>query len=165
MAGFVVYPDTVLSTPAVARPVDAAMLAAGEALRDAAREVQAYGLAAAHLGQTEPLVVLSIAGQAAERDYRILYNPEVILMADERAFGAEGSVSMPGIEVPVERPAWAEIAFDNGDGERETMRFEGFVARVALHEIDQMNGVFFLARISRLKRDTAIRKFEKGLRR
>ena len=68
------------------------MLAAGEALRDAAREVQAYGLAAAHLGKAEPLVVLSIAGQAEERDYRILYNPEVILTADETAFGAEGSV-------------------------------------------------------------------------
>lgn len=165
MADFVIYPDPVLSKPAVPRPVDAAMLAAGEALRDAAHEVQAYGLAAAHLGKAEPLVVLSIAGQPAERDYRILYNPEVILTADETVFGAEGSVSMPGIEVPVERPVWAEIAYDNADGERETMRFEGFVARVALHEIDQVNGVFFLARISRLKRDTAIRKFDKSLRR
>lgn len=165
MTGFVVYPDPVLGKPAAPRPVDTAMLAAGEALRDAAREVRAYGLAAAHLGRTEPLVVLSVAGQAEERDYRILYNPEVILTADEMAVGLEGSVSMPGIEVPVERPVWAEIAYDNADGGRETTRFEGFVARVALHEIDQMNGVFFLARISRLKRDTAIRKFEKSLRR
>lgn len=165
MAGFVTYPDAVLTKPAVPRPVDAAMLAAGEALRDAAREVQAYGLAAAHLGKAEPLVVLSIGGQAEERDYRILYNPEVILTADETGFGAEGSVSMPGIEVPVERSVWAEIAYDNADGGRETSRFEGFVARVALHEIDQMNGVFFLARISRLKRETAIRKYEKSQRR
>jgi peptide deformylase len=165
VVAFVTYPDAMLTKPAVSRPVDAAMLAAGEALRDAAREVQAYGLAAAHLGKAEPLVVLSIAGQGKERDYRILYNPEVILTADETAFGAEGSVSMPSIEVPVERPIWAEIAFDNADGGRETMRFEGFVARVVLHEIDQMNGVFFLARISRLKRETAIRKYEKSLRR
>lgn len=165
MADFVLYPNAILNKAAARRPVDAAMLAAGEALRAAVHEVQASGLAAAHLGRLEPLVVLNVADPDAARDYRILYNPEVVLTADEIAFGAEGSVSMPDMEVPVERPVWAEIAYDNADGARETARFEGFTARVALHEIDQMNGVFFLARISRLKRDTAIRKYEKSLRR
>ena len=45
-----------------------------------------------------------------------------------------------------------------------TMPTASFVARVAQHEIDQVNGVFFLSRISRLKRDTALRKFEKSRR-
>lgn len=164
MADFVIYPDPALNKPAVRRPVDVTMLTTAEALREAARSVQAYGLAAAHIGRVEPLVVLSVTGPGYGRDYRILYNPEVILTADDTAFGAEGSVSMPGIEVPIERPVWAEIAFDTADGIRETARFEGFVARVALHEIDQVNGVFFLNRISRIKRDTAIRKFDKSRR-
>ena len=47
---------------------------------------------------------------------------------------------------------------------QQTARFEGFAARVAQHEIDQMNGVFFLSRVSRIKRDTALRKFGKTLR-
>lgn len=164
MADFVIYPDQALNRPAVRRPVDATMLTTAEALRDAARSVQAYGLAAAHIGKVEPLVVLSVTGPGDERDYRVFYNPEVVMTAEETEFGAEGSVSMPGIEVPVERPVWAEIAYDNADGLRETDRLEGFVARVAMHEIDQVNGVFFLARLSRLKRDTAIRKFEKSRR-
>ncbi|UJW86278.1 peptide deformylase [Devosia sp. SL43] len=141
------------------------MLTAGETLRSAAQEVQAHGLAAAHLGLSEPLVVVSVAGQTAKRDYRILFNPEVVLVGPESVIGAEGSVSLPGIEVPIDRPIWAEIAYDTPDGTQETARFEDFVARVALHEIDQMNGVFFLSRLSRIKRDTAIRKFEKSLRR
>ena len=165
MSGFVSYPDPVLSQVATSRPVDEAMLTVGGLLLDAAREVQAYGLAASHIGQIEPLVVLSLAGQAVERDYRVLYKPEVTGTAQETAFGAEGSVSMPGIEVPVERPIWAEVAFDTSEGQRDTLRLEGLVARVALHEIDQMNGIFFLSRISRVKRDTAIRKFAKSLRR
>ena len=165
MAGFVIYPDARLNAPATRRPVDATMLAAGEALREAARDVQAYGLAAAHIGLIEPLIVISVAGAAEARDYRIFYNPEVILAATDTAMGAEGSVSMPGIEVPIARPVWAEIAFDTADGSRETARLENFVARVALHEIDQVNGVFFLNRLSRIKRDTAIRKFEKSRRR
>lgn len=164
MAGFVTFPHAALTRKALARPVDAAMLAAGAELLEAARQANAYGLAAAHLGHDEPLVVISIATDTTQRDYRILYNPEVIRTASETATGAEGSVSLPGIEVPVERAIWAEIAYDTDAGRRETARFEGFVARVALHEIDQMNGVFFLNRVSRLKRDTALRKFEKSRR-
>jgi peptide deformylase len=164
VGGFVTYPDARLSLPAARRPVDSVMLVVGEALRGAASDVQAYGLAAPHIGENEPLVVVSISGQAATRDYRILYNPEVILTATDTAVGAEGSVSMPDIEVPVERPTWVEIAYDTADGTRETGRFDGFVARVVMHEVDQMNGVFFLSRISRIKRDTAIRKFEKSRR-
>lgn len=164
MPDFVVYPNVALTLKAMPRPVDAAMLQAGEALREAARAVQAYGLAAAHIGLAEPLVVVSIADDQTQRDYRILYNPEVIMTAPETASGPEGSVSLPGIEVPVERPVWVEVAYDNADGLRETMRLDGFAARVAQHEIDQMNGVFFLSRVSRLKRDTALRKLEKSRR-
>jgi peptide deformylase len=164
VAEFVIYPNAALTRKAAPRPVDAAMLAAGEALLEAARSVQAYGLASAHLGLDQPLVAISVASDTTQRDYRVLYNPEVILASEDRTFGPEGSVSLPGIDVPVERAIWVEIAYDNADGGRETARFEGFVARVAQHEIDQMNGVFFLARVSRIKRDTALRKFEKSRR-
>jgi peptide deformylase len=165
VAAFVTYPHAALGRKAVSRPVDARMLQVGEALIDAARDVQAYGLAAAHLGSDEPIAVISVAADIGQRDYRLLYNPEIVLAAEEILSGPEGSVSLPGIEVPVERPIWVEVAYDNADGARETARFEGFVARVAQHEIDQVNGVFFLTRVSRLKRDTAIRKFEKSQRR
>ena len=164
MAGFVLYPDPILNSVALPRPVDAAMLEVGAALQAAAAGVEAYGLAAAHIGRCEPLAVVSVAGQGMARDYRLLFNPVVLACAEERAFGPEGSVSMPGIEVPIERAVWAEIGFDTAEGVRTTLRLEGFAARVAQHEIDQVNGVFFLGRLSRLKRDTAIRKFHKSQR-
>lgn len=140
------------------------MLEAGDRLLAAAKEVQAYGLAAAHLGENEPLVVMSMASDPAQRDYRLLFNPEIVAVAEETASGPEGSVSMPGIEVAVQRPVWAEIGYDNADGVRQRERLEGFVARVALHEIEQVNGIFFLSRVSRLKRDAALRKFDKSRR-
>lgn len=164
MAAFVTYPDPALARAARVRPVDAVMIETGQALLAATKDAQAYGLAAAHIGANEPLIVLSVTEDTTRRDYRVLYNPVIVAVADQRAVGAEGSVSMPGIEAPVERPLWAEIAYDDASGVGQTARFEGFVARVALHEIDQMNGVFFLNRMSRLKRDTAIRKFAKSQR-
>lgn len=161
MADFVRYPDPLLTRVATARPLDAALHGTAERLLAATISVQAYGLAAAHIGEIEPVVVISVADDTSARDYRVLFNPAVVAVAETVAAGPEGSVSMPGIEAPVERPVWAEIAYDTAESERVTTRFEGFVARCALHEIEQMNGIFFLSRLSRLKRDTAIRKFHK----
>ena len=133
----------------------------GTKLRAAAHDAQAYGLAAAHIGLNEPVVVISTS-EPNSREYLLMFNPEIIKVPSETVPGAEGSVSMPGIEVDVERPVWVEIAFDDEDGVRHSRRIEGFVARCALHEIDQMNGKFFLSCVSRLKRDAAIRKYEKS---
>jgi peptide deformylase len=148
----------------MARPVDEAMREAGAALLAAASEVHAYGLAAAHLGLDEPVAVVSVAPEAQGRDYRVLYNPQIAWRSPETVFGPEGSVSMPGIEVPVERSTRVEVSFDDMEGQRQVLTLDGFPARVAQHEIDQVNGIFFLSRISRLKRDTALRKFEKSRR-
>ncbi|MBU1335063.1 MAG: peptide deformylase [Alphaproteobacteria bacterium] len=164
MGEFVIYPDAALSRKATPRPVDARMLEAGARLLAAAEGVHAYGLAAAHLGLDEPLVVISIAPATAPRDYRVLYNPKVIDLAPESETGMEGSVSLPGIEVPVVRSTWTVLAHDDAAGQSQNLRVEGFVARVAQHEIDQMNGLFFLRRVSSVKRDLALRKFRKTTR-
>ncbi|SMQ63992.1 peptide deformylase [Devosia lucknowensis] len=157
---FISWPDERLQRAAVMRPPDDRMRSVGMALLDAAQAVQAYGLAAHHLGHVEPVAVVSIADPSA-RDYRILYNPCVIELGDAMEAGKEGSVSMPGIEVDVVRSERAIIACQDDTGAAVRMDLDGFPARVAQHEIDQVNGVFFLARLSRLKRDAAIKRFSK----
>lgn len=164
MSEFVTWPDAALTTAAMARPVDAALLAVGARLQAAAADVQAYGLAAAHLGLVEPVVVVSVSDAKAARDYRLLFNPVIESLSETGSAGAEGSVSLPGIEVPITRADWCVLSYDDVDGVRQTLRLEGFAARVAQHEIEQMNGVFFLSRLSRLKRETALRKFGKSQR-
>lgn len=164
MADFVTYPHATLSRLVERRPLDAAMIEAGERLLAAAEAASAYGLAAAHIGLNEPVVVISISVDRAKRDYRILYNPEITQLSAETEMGMEGSVSLPGIEVPVSRALWAEVTYVDAAGTRHQERFEGFVARVAQHEIDQVNGMFFLRRVSSVKRDIALRKFQKIVR-
>lgn len=161
MPDFVIYPHAALSKKAEKRKPDASMLAAGSRLLAAAQAVEAYGLAAAHLGLDEPVVVISITDGRTRRDYRILYNPELLSLSAETEIGMEGSVSLPGIEVPVSRAIRAEIGYQDAEGQPQAMQLEGFVARVAQHEIDQVDGLFFLRRVSSVKRDTALRKFQK----
>ncbi len=119
-------------------------------------QTQAQGLAAAHIGDILPIVAIRVAGAV-----RLLYNPRVASVAQEQVVGTEGSVSMPGIEVEVSRPIWADISFETDAGAIASERLEGWPARIALHEIDQVNGVFFLERISRLKREAALRRWRK----
>lgn len=66
--------------------------------------------------------------------------------------------------MPIERAIWVEIGFDTAEGEHEVLRLEGFAARVAQYEIDQVYSMFFLNQLYRFKRDTAIRKFHKSQR-
>lgn len=91
----------------------------------------------------------------------LLFNPEVTGVAPETEPGEEGSVSLPGVRVTIERPVWAVASYMDGDGTARTARFERFAARVALHEIEQMNGVFFLSKLSRLKREMVLKKAKK----
>ena len=155
------YPDPRLTRKAEPRPVDDGLRAIGDRLLEAAKAANAYGLAAVHIGAVAPVVVISAEADLAKRDYLVLYNPEIVATADATAVGPEGSVSMPGAEVEIVRPIWAEIAWDDESGARQQRRFEGLPSRIAQHEIDQLNGIFFLARLSRLKREIALKKWKK----
>jgi len=129
----------------------------GLRLLAAAKQASAYGLAAVHIGEVEPVVVVSDDGVA----HRLLFNPVVVTTASEIVSGEEGSVSLPGVRVEIRRPAWVDVESANAEGLRRTERFEGLLARVVQHEIDQMEGRFFLDRLSRLKREMVLRKLAK----
>src|SRR5262249_6849932 len=93
---FVAYPDPRLNKAAEPRGfVDEALRAVGERLLAAAKEAKAYGLAAVHIGEVEPVVVIS--GDPEGREYLLLFNPVVTAVATETEPGEEGSVSLPGI--------------------------------------------------------------------
>ena len=70
---------------------------------------------------------------------------------------------MPGLQVPVLRARCVRIAYDDETGARQELALAGLPARIAQHEIDQVNGTFFLDRLSRLKRDMAIKRWKKSL--
>jgi peptide deformylase len=142
--------------------VDEALRAIGERLRAAADAAGAYGLAAVHIGAVAPVAVISTAADPDKRNYLVLFNPEILSLDGDAVEAPEGSVSMPGLQAPVSRPPRARIAYDDETGTRHDSDLEGLPARIAQHEIDQVNGIFFLERLSRLKRDMAIKRWKKS---
>ncbi len=86
--------------------------------------------------------------------------PEVIETRGKQT-EEEGCLSLPDIREKVNRAAWVKVKAQNEYGEWFEVEGEELLARALLHEIDHLNGVLFIDRISRLKREFVLRKIRK----
>ena len=112
------------------------------------------GLAATQLGVAHRVLVYRVD---LEEPVTALVNPELEWTSEELEIAEEGCLSLPGVHVEVERPARVRVrARDRAGGELE-IEAEGLRARVIQHEIDHLDGVLILDRISREARKEAMR--------
>lgn len=79
---------------------------------------------------------------------RIFINPVLSEPADEHDSYDEGCLSIPGIFLPVERPTAITIEYMDLAGKKHKERYEGFLARILMHENDHLNGVLIVDRLS-----------------
>lgn len=120
--------------------------------------VSAVGLTAVHIGVPSRLVVIRLEPGAKPRTY---VNPEVTWRSAELAAHTEGSVSLPGVTEIVERPAAVRVRYRDLSGAAQQEEAHGFLAACLLHEIDQLDGIFWLERLSRLRRERVLKRFAK----
>ncbi len=109
------------------------------------------GLAAPQVGKNIRLVVIDLSKEEEERDPIILFNPEVEPEeGDNPAISEEeGCLSVPDIWANVSRPSFVHLKFTNEKGEVIDMRnVSGKLARCAQHELDHLNGILFVDKIS-----------------
>ncbi|MGY3590022.1 peptide deformylase [Bradyrhizobium sp. USDA 4341] len=116
------------------------------------------GITAPHIGVPLRVVVLELDATEGPRAY---VNPEIIWTSPEMILHKEGSVSMPGVTDDVERHARVRIRYQDVYGNVQTEESDGLRAVCHQHEIDQLDGVFWIRRLSRLKRERLIKRFEK----
>lgn len=129
-----------------------------ENLRDTMRAAPGVGITAAHVGIMLRVVVLDIFPDKEVRSY---INPEVIWTSERTMRHEEGSVSMPGVIEEIERPSEIRIRYQDVAGIECVEDVSGFAAICHQHEIDQLNGIFWIQRLSRLKRDRAVKRYTK----
>ena len=112
------------------------------------------GLAAPQLGISQRVLVYRV-GQDAP--VIALVNPEVDWKGDESEQLEEGCLSIPGIQLDVDRPVYVRVRAHDEQGDERTVEASGLEARVIQHEIDHLDGVLILDRASREARKEAIR--------
>lgn len=157
------FPDARLRR--VAEPVtrfDDALHALAADLVETMRAAPGIGITAPHLGIALRVVVIELPGEDVVRTY---VNPRIIQASEETARHPEGSVSMPGVTDEVERSAQVRVQYRGMDNVEHIEDADGLLAVCLQHEIDQLDGIFWIERLSRLKRDRLIKRYDKLARR
>lgn len=123
------------------------------------------GLAAPQVGKRIRLIVIDTqwSEEDAERDPLVLVNPEVTEHSGSLTWN-EGCLSVPDFQADVERSERVHLSAHDLDGRPVEIDAEGIQAVCFQHEIDHLDGILFIDRISRLKREMYVRKRKKQLR-
>ena len=114
------------------------------------------GLAGVQIGVKKRIIVANISGEDVT-----FVNPEVRSASEELSSLEEGCLSFPLQTFFIDRPSSVTIEYQSLDGKRVVEAFEGVDSAIVQHEIDHLNGVTILDKVSRLKRDMYKRKFKK----
>lgn len=153
------YPDPRLAMPAwPVTEFDDTLQELATDLRETMHAAPGIGITAPHIGVLLRVVVLDLDADDGPRTY---VNPEIAWASPETILHLEGSVSMPGVNDEVRRHARVRISYQDLDGSLQTEESEGLRAVCHQHEIDQLDGLFWINRLSRLKRERLIKRFAK----
>ena len=121
------------------------------------------GLAAPQIGKSIRLFVIDASPMAEENSEllnfkKVFINAKIIHEEGEEWSFNEGCLSLPGIREDVKRPEIITVRYQNIKGELIEKRIDELLARVLQHEIDHLNGVLFIDRISSLKKQMLKKK-------
>jgi len=139
-----------------------------EDLRDLVRDMyetmyhaDGIGLAAPQIGVPQRVLVVDLRREDEPEARVALVNPRVMWASDETEKETEGCLSIPGIEEIVERPWAVRVEGVDPEGREVVIEAEELFSRALQHEIDHLDGVLFLDRVSPLKRRMAMKKWKK----
>ena len=154
------YPD--LRLHKVARPVDAVderIRRLVDDMLETMYEAEGVGLAATQVDVHERVIVIDTS-EARDQPI-VLVNPELIEKSDEMTLVDEGCLSVPEIYDKVPRHARVRVrALDRSGAVRE-FEADGLLSIAVQHEMDHLDGILFIDRLSRLKRNMVLKKLEK----
>ncbi|WP_421578582.1 peptide deformylase [Shinella sp. M31] len=153
------YPDPRLRQPC--KPIeifDERLAALTDDLAATMRAAPGIGITLAHVGILERLTVIELDGPGSLRAY---VSPVIDWFSPEMQRHTEGSVSMPGVTDEVERPARIRVSYQDLSGASQAQEADGLLAVCLQHEIDQLDGIFWIDRLSRLKRERIVKRYGK----
>ena len=153
------FGDPVLKTRAA--PVEAfdeSLARLAEEMLATMREREGVGLAANQVGRLKRILVAAVEDQ----EY-VIANPTIEETARSTEKDLEGCLSIPGIQVEVERPTAVTVSGQDTSGAPLRLEASGLLARVLQHEVDHLDGLLILDRTDRQSRKDAMREMRERL--
>jgi len=112
-------------------------------------QAKGIGLAAVQVGLLKRIIVMDLSEERNELLY--LINPEIIEYSAEEKDYEEGCLSLPGQYSSVKRPASIKLRYQDYNGKEQIMEADGLKAVCIQHEMDHLEGIILLDRVSKLK--------------
>lgn len=126
-----------------------------ESVRELARQMllsmyaaKGIGLAAPQVGVHQQLLVIDLDLENPATPPMVLINPEITAEGGSICTYEEGCLSIPGVYLDVVRPSVVEVSYRCEMGRSRRLKADGLLARCILHEMDHLNGVLFVDRVS-----------------
>jgi peptide deformylase len=153
------FGDPVLKTRAApVETFDDSLARLTEEMLATMRENDGVGLAANQVGRLKRVLVASVE----DEDY-VIVNPVLSERSETTERGQEGCLSIPGINVEVDRPTAVTVTGQDASGEPLRIEAQDMLARVLQHEVDHLDGVLILDRTDRQSRKAAMREWRELL--
>lgn len=161
------YPDPFLKTKASeVKSVDPSVKTLIADMIETMYHAKGIGLAAVQAGVDKRIIVLDVPDENVEERQKgknlvALVNPRIIKTGGETKY-EEGCLSVPGITADVVRASEVTVKALDREGRPVEIEASGLFAIALQHEIDHLDGVLFIDRLSRLKREIVKRKLKKA---
>ena len=131
-------------------------------MTDTMYDAEGIGLAAPQVGVSQRILVVDVADEEENRHMHALVNPVIVEFGKKTEKASEGCLSIPGIEESVTRPATVVVEALTPNGDPVRIEADGLLARALQHEVDHLDGILFIDRLSPLKRSILLRKWRKS---
>ena len=153
------FGDPVLKTRATpVESFDESLVRLSQDMLATMRDKEGVGLAATQVGRLKRVFVAAI-----EDDEYVIVNPVLTDRSQTTETATEGCLSIPGIQVDVERPIAVTISGQDVSGKPLRIEASHLLARVLQHEVDHLDGVLILDRTDRQSRKAAMREWREQL--
>ena len=156
------YPDKFLAQPTVpVTEVTEELKKFVEDMADTMYQAPGIGLAANQVGSDKRLLIADPAPDPEKREFRVFINPEIVSMEGEVISEEEGCLSVPDYRADVKRAERVVVRYLDLDLKPATLETGGMLAIILQHEIDHLNGILFIDRLSALKKQMYKRRVKK----
>ena len=126
------------------------------------------GLSAVQVGITKRIITIDVTEEDEEGERKsaplFMVNPEIVWFGEEVSLYDEGCLSLPEHFAEIERPEEIKVTFVDYHGKEQEIDAEGLLSRCIQHEMDHLEGILFVDRLSLVKRNMILRKLTKARR-
>jgi peptide deformylase len=142
------------------KDIDERIIQLVDNMRKTMYESNGIGLAAPQIGESIQLAIMDISQGENPDEFLVLINPTII-RSEEQESDSEGCLSIPGISAVIDRQKKIQFRYIDLKGKENIREFEDLKARVVQHEIDHLNGILIIDRLSSLKKQLVKKEIKK----